>query len=129
MRAYPKVFTVLVVLLTLSAIGFAATASLNIHWPTSLTDKQYQKKTFDRVVKVWKTPPSAVFPQTGKKAVVQAVIGRDGKLVSATLTLQSGSKKWDEIALNLVHDAAPYDPLPAGYAPATVEVHFHVSAQ
>ena len=101
MRSITKVFT-LAAVLVLSSIVFAATASLNIHWPTSLTDKTYQKKTFDKVVKVWKTPPSAVFPQTGKKAVVQTVIGKDGKVVSATLTTQSGSKKWDEIALNLV---------------------------
>ncbi len=67
----------------------------------------------------------ASFPAVGKKTVVQAVITREGKLASAMISMASGSKPWDEAALAAVKDAAPFDPLPAGYSYPSVEIHFH----
>lgn len=59
---------------------------------------------------------------------VQAVIARDGALTSALISMKSGKKGWDDAVLGAVASAAPFDPLPAGFQPRSVEVHFHVSA-
>ncbi len=84
----------------------------------------YQQKAFSRFAKSWKQP--AQVPQPGKKTVVQALLSRDGKVVSAFVSDKSGSAPWDAAALAAVKKAAPFDPLPAKYELPTVEVHFHV---
>lgn len=115
------------------ALGVAAAGaspgrpSLNAYFQSNLKDEAYQKKTFDRVAKAWKTPPASKTPKLGAKTVVQAVIARDGKLVSATVSMRSGSDAWDAAALAAVKGGAPYDPLPASHGHPSVEVHFHVS--
>jgi protein TonB len=106
-------------------IQAAGKPSLNVYFQKTLTDTAYQKKVFDKVAKLWKIPPS--LPGVGKKTVVQAVIAKDGKLASAMVTMESGSKAWDDAALAAVKSAAPFDPLPKGYAFPSVEVHFHVA--
>ncbi len=103
----------------------AGKPSLNVYFQKTLTDTAYQKKVFDKVAKVWKIPWS--LPVVGKKTVVQAVIAKDGRLASAMVTMESGSKAWDDAALSAVRSAAPFDPLPKGYAYPSVEVHFHVA--
>jgi len=103
----------------------AGKPSLNVYFQKTLTDTAYQKKVFDRVAKRWTMPAS--FPAVGKKTVVQAVISKDGKLASAYVSMESGSKAWDEAALAAVKSAAPFDPLPKDYAYRSVEVHFHVA--
>jgi hypothetical protein len=105
----------------------AARPSLNAYFQSTLEDAAYQKKTFDRVAKAWKSPPAAAFPKPGAKAVVQATISRDGRLMSTVVSTLSGSKEWDAAARKGVEDAAPFDPLPASFRPPTLEVHFHVS--
>jgi periplasmic protein TonB len=105
----------------------AGRPSLNAYFQTTLKDEAYQKKTFDRVAKTWKTPAAKAFPKVGAKTVVQAVITKAGKLASASVSMSSGSKSWDAAALAAVRAAAPFDPLPAGYAHQSLEVHFHVS--
>jgi protein TonB len=117
------------ILLALWVAGFALAAgrpSLNAYFQSNLTDAVYQKKTFDRVAKAWKTPAASQIPEVGKKTVVQAVIGRDGALTSAVVSMKSGKTGWDDAALKAVKSASPYDPLPAGFKPPSVEVHFHV---
>jgi len=117
-------------LLAISVAGSALAAgrpSLNAYFQSNLTDAAYQKKTFDKVAKAWKTPAASQIPEVGKKTVVQAVIGRDGKLVSAVVSMSSGKKVWDEAALAAVKRAAPFDPFPSSYRYPTVEVHFHVA--
>jgi len=99
---------------------------LKAYFQSNLTDATYQKKTFDRVAKAWKTPAASQIPEAGKKTVVQAVIGRNGALTSAFVSLKSGKKGWDDAVLKAVKSASPFDPLPAGFKPPAVEVHFHV---
>lgn len=118
------------ILLAISVAGSALAAgrpSLNAYFQSNLTDTSYQKKTFDKVAKAWKPPAASQIPEVGKKTVVQAVIGRDGALTSAVVSMKSGKKGWDDAALKAVKSASPFDPLPAGFKPPSVEVHFHVS--
>lgn len=108
-----------------AALAAGGKPQLQSYFQATGTSPEYQKKTFARVAKAWKQPRQT--PQVGKKTVVQAVIGRDGKLASAVVSLESGSKAWDAAALAAVEKAAPFDSLPASYPFPTVEVHFHVS--
>lgn len=103
----------------------AAQPSLNVYFQSTLKDDAYQKKVFAKVSGAWKAPKD--LPEIGRKAVVQAVLDRDGKVTSAHVSMSSGSKGWDAAALSAVRSASPYDPLPAGYRQPTLEVHFHVS--
>ena len=117
----------------LAAAGLSGSASaagrpeLKVYFQSNLTDAAYQKKTFDRVAKKWKAPGVSEIPEVGRKTVVQAVIGRDGALVSALVSLKSGKKGWDDAALKAVKSSSPFDPLPASFRPQSVEAHFHVS--
>jgi periplasmic protein TonB len=115
---------------TASTVSYGAGVgkpSLNAYFQSTLSDEAYQKKTFARVAAAWKTPPAKSFPKVGAKAVVQAVIAKDGKLASTTVSMSSGSQVWDAAALAAVQKAAPFDPLPASYKYPSLEVHFHVS--
>ena len=112
---------------TVCAAGPAGKPSLNAYFQSTLADEGYQKKTFSRVASAWKTPPAKAFPKVGSKAVVQAVIAKDGKLASTTVSMSSGSRTWDDAALAAVKKAAPFDALPASYKYPSLEVHFHVS--
>lgn len=111
-----------------SAVLYAAgRPSLNVYFQSTLKDPAYQKKTFEKVSKAWRAPAAAEVQAIGKKTVVQAVIAKDGKLVSAVVSMSSGRKGWDDAALKAVKTAAPFDPLPASYGYPTIEVHFHVA--
>jgi protein TonB len=114
-------------LVVLAASAAATKPSLSLYFQSTLKDDPYQKKTFERIAKKWKTPTAKSFPGSGRKTVVQAVISKDGKLASTTVSLSSGSKAWDDAALRAVKTAAPFDPLPSGYGYPSLEVHVHVS--
>ncbi len=118
-------FLLPVLVLLAAPVTAAPQPSLNAYFQSTLKDTAYQKKVFDKVAAAWKMPSSR--PKVGKKTVVQSVIAKDGKLVSAMVSMQSGSKAWDDAALRAVKTAAPFDPLPAGYGYPTLEVHFHVA--
>ena len=122
-----RAFAILLVAFTAGSALAAGRPALNAYFQSNLTDTSYQKKTFDRVAKAWKTPAASQTPEVGKKTVVQSVIAKDGKLVSAVVSLSSGKKGWDAAALAAVRTAAPFDPLPGSYGASTIEVHFHVS--
>lgn len=104
----------------------AGRANLQVYFQQTLTSAEYQQEAFGKVAAKWKQPGRKGLPELGKKAVVQAVIARDGKLISAELTMRSGSGAWDDAALKAVQGAAPFPPLPQGYAHPTVEAHFHI---
>jgi periplasmic protein TonB len=123
----PRRLLVLTLLGLAPALLAAGHPSLNAYFQSTLTDAAYQKKTFDKVAKAWKTPAAKAVPSVGAKAVIRAVIAKDGKLLSTDVHMSSGSKAWDEAALAAVKKAAPYDPLPASYKYPTLEVDFHVS--
>ncbi len=130
-RKTPGAFVVAVVAVVAVGLPGSALAAgrpeLKVYFQSNLNDAAYQQKTFDRVAKGWKAPGAAQLPPIGKKTVVQAVIGRDGALVSALVSLKSGKKGWDDAALKAVKSAVPFDPLPASFRPRSVEAHFHVS--
>jgi protein TonB len=114
--------------LLLAAAAFAAgRPSLECYFQTTLKDPAYQKSTYEKVAAKWKTPAATDVPAIGKKTVVQAVIARDGTLATTEVSMSSGKKGWDAAALRAVQAAAPFDPLPAGFAFPSVQVHFHVS--
>jgi TonB family protein len=124
---------VLVAVTVLAALGMAGSAlaagrpSLECYFQTTLRDPAYQKKTFERVAAKWKTPPGTEVPPVGKKTVVQVAILKDGSLATTEVSMSSGKMGWDAAALKAVKAAAPFDPLPAGFAYPSVQVHFHVS--
>ncbi len=122
-----RALAILLVVMTAGPALAAGRASLNVYFQSNLKDTAYQKKTFDRVVKAWKAPAASQIPEIGRKTVVQAVLAKDGKLVSAVVSMSSGKKGWDTAALATVRSAAPFDPLPANFGASTIEVHFHVS--
>lgn len=114
--------------LLLAAAAFAAgRPSLECYFQTTLKDPAYQKRTYEKVAAKWKTPKASEVPAVGKKAVVQAVIAKDGSLATTEVSMSSGKKGWDQAALAAVKAAAPFDPLPAGFDYPSVQVHFHVS--
>ncbi len=128
-----RAFAVLFVAVTFVTAGTAAPAlaagraSLNVYFQSNLKNRGYQNRTFEKVVRAWKAPATLDVPEVGKKTVVQSVIAKDGKLVSATVSMSSGKKGWDAAALAAVKSAAPFDPLPEDFTAPTIEVHFHVS--
>lgn len=100
---------------------------LNVYFQSDFTDASYQKASFEKVLKSW-APPAAL-PAPGKKTVVQSSIGREGKLISALVTMKSGSTAWDAAALAAVRKASPFAPLPAAYKGPQLEVHWHFETQ
>jgi periplasmic protein TonB len=122
-----RVLAIVVALTAAARAPAAGRPKLEVYFQSNLTDAPSQKKAFDRVAKAWKTPAASQIPEVGRKTVVQAVIARDGRLVSAVVSSTSGKKGWDEAVLKAVKSAAPFDPLPASFKPQSVEVHFHVT--
>ncbi len=96
---------------------------LNVYFASGFDDASYQKAALEKVLKAWK--PREPIPAPGKKTVVISTIRRDGALLDAYFNLTSGVKTFDEAALAAVKKAAPFAALPKGYAPETVEAHWH----
>jgi protein TonB len=110
----------------LLALALAAPhPTLKVYFQAQLDDAKYQQAAFDKVARSF-TPPGTK-PALGKKTVVQAIIARDGKLISTTVGMTSGAKTWDDAALGAVKRAGPFAPLPASFPASSVEVHFHLS--
>ena len=108
------------------ALAAGGHPQLQTFFQSNLTSASYQQKVYQRVAQRWRQPGAKQTPGVGKKTIVQAVVGKDGKLVNVAITTESGSKAWDAAALAAVKKAAPFDPLPKGYTSPTLEVHFHV---
>ncbi|WP_426750487.1 energy transducer TonB [Myxococcus sp. Y35] len=118
-----------VLFLALAPVALAASGSpqLQAFFQQDLTSVDYQQKVYSRVAGKWRQPGAKGRPALGKKTVVRAVIGRDGKLLSTEVSTESGSKAWDAAALSAVKKAAPFPPLPASFPLATLDAHFHVA--
>jgi len=116
---------------TAMVIGFSAFAAGKVvprftaYFTPAFTDAAYQKVAADKVLKAWKAPAGAPI---GKKAVVIAEIGKDGKLAASTMHMRTGFKPWDDAAMAAVKAAAPFPPLPKSWTFPTMEVHFHFEA-
>lgn len=109
--------------MAIPAVLQAGSPRLQMYFASDFTDQAYQKKTYSKVASSWKMP--AETPKEGAKAVVIVRIQRDGSAPDPALHMMSGSQAWDKAALDAIHRAAPFDPLPKGYRGSSVEVHFH----
>ena len=96
---------------------------LTSYFQSDLTDLLYEKQCQEKVTRNWAVPKG--LPKAGSKSVVQSAIGRDGKLISAFVTMKSGSPAWDAAALAAVKESAPFPLLPKSYAGDQVQVHWH----
>ena len=115
----------LVLILVPAALTAAPRPDLMSYFQSGFTDTAYQQGCLNKVRKSWRSP--AHWAKPGSKAVVLSAIGRDGKLINATLSTKSGSKEWDDAALSAVKGAAPFEKLPAGFAGDNLQVHWHFS--
>ena len=97
----------------------------NAYFASAFTDAAYQKEAAAKVMKGWKPVAG---PEPGKKTVLIAMIGRDGKLMGLRDNMTTGNKAWDDAAIAAVKAAAPFAPLPKTYTYPTLEVHFHFEA-
>jgi protein TonB len=95
------------------------------YFTPAFTDAAYQKVAADKVLKAWKAPAGA---PVGKKTVLIALIGSDGKLAGLRDHMTTGFKPWDDAAIAAVKAAAPFPPLPKSWGFPTMEVHFHFEA-
>jgi periplasmic protein TonB len=126
MLRFPHVaVVVLALVLSSGALAAGGSPQLQTFFQGSLDSPTYPQQTFQRVAKRWKQPGPKGTPAVGQKAIVQAILDKDGKLVSTTVLTSSGSKAWDDAALAAVKKAAPFPPLPKNYASPTLEAHFH----
>ncbi|MGH9750491.1 MAG: energy transducer TonB [Candidatus Polarisedimenticolia bacterium] len=107
----------------LAGAAVAGGARLQVFFAADFKDQDYQQVVYKRAGAAWRQP--AAHPKAGSKSVVMATILRDGTAPGPRLHHPSGSKAWDDAALAAVGRAQPFGPLPKGYAPSSVEVHFH----
>lgn len=113
----------LVAAATVIGAAGAGAPSLTVYFAKDFTDQPYQQKAYQKVASNWARP--AKTPSASGKAVVITTLGRDGKVVSASLGAKSGDGAWDQAALAAVGKASPFAPFPAAYRNPTTEVHFH----
>ena len=113
--------------LALLVLSAAPQAQLQVYFQSNLADAAYQQQVFGKVAKHWAMPGPKDAPKPGEKAVVQVLIDGNGKLLSAAVSLQSGSAKWDDAALAAVKRAAPFPKLPKSLGATSLEFHVHVT--
>ncbi len=75
----------------------------------------YLNKIKNKILQIWKYPQKAYEKNEEGIVVVKMSIDADGSLAGATLISSSGSAELDEGAVSVVHDAAPFEPLPEIY--------------
>lgn len=113
--------------LALLLLTAAPQAQLNVYFQSTLADAGYQQKVFAQVASRWSMPAAKDAPPVGEKTVVQVLIDGNGKVLSAAVSMQSGSAKWDAAALAAVKRAAPFPPLPKSLGATSLEFHVHVT--
>ncbi len=127
MRAVPPAFALVFAILAGSPVDAAGRVvpRFNAYFTPAFTDAAYQKEAAARILKAWK--PVAGAP-VGKKAVLIALIAKDGKLAGLRDHMTTGFKPWDDAAIAAVKAAAPFPPLPVSWGFPTMEVHVHFEA-
>jgi protein TonB len=113
--------------LALLLLSAAPQAQLQLYFQNSLADAAYQQQVFNRVAKHWAMPAANDAPKPAAKTVVQVLIDGNGQLLSAAVSMQSGSAKWDEAALAAVKRGAPFPALPKSLGATSLEFHVHVT--
>lgn len=111
--------------LILSLVLAAPHGDLQVYFQSSMADTKYQHRVFDQVARSWVQPKAK--PSPGRKTVVQVIVARSGKVISATVSTRSGSAPRDAAALAAVQHASAFAPLPARFPADSVEVHFHLA--
>ena len=127
-RLHLLVLAIFALSLTVAPAAWAAggRVQFNLFFQADLTDANYQKKFFEKVAKNHRPPAARQAPRPGQRTVVQITVGKDGQLLGAVVSTESGSKAWDEAALAAVKKAAPFEKFPAGFTAPALDVHFHV---
>jgi TonB family protein len=97
---------------------------LDLYFSKGFDDKAWQQAAFDQTAKAW---VGTTAPALGKKSVVTANVGRDGKVTEMKLTTDSGSADWDKAAVDAVKNATPFPTLPKAWTASSLEVQFHFS--
>jgi protein TonB len=113
--------------LALLLLCAAPQAQVQLYFQNTLADAAYQQQVFNRVAKRWVMPAAKDAPKPGEKTVVQVLIDGEGKILSAVVSMQSGSTKWDEAALAAVKRGAPFPRLPKSLGASSLEFHVHVT--
>jgi periplasmic protein TonB len=75
----------------------------------------YLAKIKNRILRIWKYPQKAYEKNEEGIVVVKMSIDADGSLAGATLMSSSGSVELDDGTVNVVREAAPFEPLPEIY--------------
>lgn len=75
----------------------------------------------ERRIKMNWEPPNG---NESKRATVLMKIGRDGRLISRSISKSSGIPNFDKAAINAVELAAPYRPLPVRWKQQTADINF-----
>lgn len=79
----------------------------------------YMRKLQEQIRTAWHPPKG----DKSKRVVVLFKIGKDGTLLSNMIQQSSGDYKTDRAALEAVQSVT-FDPLPAGFKEASVDIHF-----
>ena len=80
----------------------------------------YMRELQRRIKMAWDPPKG----NESKRVVLLFKIAKDGRLLSCRVLKSSGAPNADKAALNAVHLAAPFRPLPAEYKNSSVDIQF-----
>ncbi len=80
----------------------------------------YMRELQRRIKMSWDPPKG----NESKRVVLLFKIAKDGRLLSCRVLKSSGAPNADKAALNAVHLAAPFRPLPAEYKNSSVDIQF-----
>lgn len=78
-------------------------------------------KELQRRIKMNWDPPKG---NESKRVVLLFKIAKDGRLLSCSVFKSSGLPNADKAAINAVHLAAPFRPLPLEYKGASIDIQF-----
>ena len=81
---------------------------------------QYMKELQRRIKMHWNPPKG----NESKRVVLLFKIAKDGRLLSCSILKSSGLKNADDAALNAVHLAAPFRPLPPEFKGSSIDIQF-----
>jgi protein TonB len=81
----------------------------------------YAQLIRDRVARMWAYPPQA---KGSQPVIVTFEIQRNGQIRSVKLLQRSGNYELDMSAQRAIMQAAPFDPLPAGYERDSASIEF-----
>ena len=80
----------------------------------------YMRDLEQRIKRNW-SPPKG---DTSKRVVITFTIGRDGRLLSRTITKSSGVPLADQAAMSAIESTAPFRPLPPEFRGTSVPIEF-----